>query len=243
MSTTVVSRRKAAPRPWCEWFARVIDPTSLPCATEPARRRIDCDPACTPRHLLLAAPMLLAMVLASQPVYAQAPPAPAAGETTARPPVQKSTPKPTATTARESTTAAPPSTAGKPSSTSTADKADAATPGAAKPAADKTRATQPGAAQPGAAQPGAPKPGAAEAAASGARPERSSPVKARAEAAAAKRGGRKAISIDDDFLVEGKLEKPNAFFILRRSQADFDWARLGATFSPLVLESVQDPLF
>ena len=25
--------------------------------------------------------------------------------------------------------------------------------------------------------------------------------------------------------------------------ADFDWARLGATFSPLVLESVQDPLF
>lgn len=233
MSTTVVSRRKAAPRPWCEWFARVIDPTSLPCATEPARRRIDCDPACTPRHLLLAAPMLLAMVLASQPVYAQAPPAPAAGETTARPPVQKSTPKPTATTARESTTAAPPSTAGKPSSTSTAGNTDAATPGAAKPAADKTRATQPGAA----------KPGAAEAAASGARPERTSPVKARADAAAAKRGGRKAISIDDDFLVEGKLEKPNAFFILRRSQADFDWARLGATFSPLVLESVQDPLF
>ncbi|MFO0636831.1 MAG: hypothetical protein U0168_28710 [Nannocystaceae bacterium] len=57
------------------------------------------------------------------------------------------------------------------------------------------------------------------------------------------KGGRKAIDIGDDFLIEGKLEKPNAFFILRRSQADFDWARLGATFSPLVLESVQDPLF
>lgn len=56
-------------------------------------------------------------------------------------------------------------------------------------------------------------------------------------------GGKKAISIDDEFLIEGKLEKPNAYYILRRSSIDFDWARLGATFSPLVLESVQDPLF
>ncbi len=51
------------------------------------------------------------------------------------------------------------------------------------------------------------------------------------------------ISLDEDFLVEGKLEKPNAFYILRRSQAGYDWARLDAKFLPLVLESVQDPLF
>lgn len=51
------------------------------------------------------------------------------------------------------------------------------------------------------------------------------------------------ISLDEDFLVEGKLEKPNAFFILRRSQSGYDWARLDAKFLPLVLESVQDPLF
>lgn len=57
------------------------------------------------------------------------------------------------------------------------------------------------------------------------------------------KGGKKAISIEDEFLIEGKLEKPNAYYILRRSSVDFDWARLGATFSPLVLESVQDPLF
>jgi len=51
------------------------------------------------------------------------------------------------------------------------------------------------------------------------------------------------ISLDDEFLVEGKLEKPSAFYVLRRSSTDYDWARLDAVFTPLVLESVQDPLF
>jgi len=55
-------------------------------------------------------------------------------------------------------------------------------------------------------------------------------------------GGKKTV-IEDEFLIEGKLEKPSAYYILRRSAVDFDWARLDATFSPLVLESVQDPLF
>lgn len=56
-------------------------------------------------------------------------------------------------------------------------------------------------------------------------------------------GGRKRISLDDEFLVEGKLEKPSAFFVFKRSAVDYDWARLDAQFTPLVLESVQDPLF
>jgi hypothetical protein len=55
--------------------------------------------------------------------------------------------------------------------------------------------------------------------------------------------GKKRISLDDEFLVEGKLEKPSAFFVFKRSAVDYDWARLDAQFSPLVLESVQDPLF
>lgn len=55
--------------------------------------------------------------------------------------------------------------------------------------------------------------------------------------------GRRRIRVDDDILIEGKLEKPSAFFILKRSQTDYDWARLSAKFLPLVLESVQDPLF
>ena len=55
--------------------------------------------------------------------------------------------------------------------------------------------------------------------------------------------GKKRISLDDEFLVEGKLEKPSAFFVFKRSAVDYDWARLDALFAPLVLESVQDPLF
>ena len=54
--------------------------------------------------------------------------------------------------------------------------------------------------------------------------------------------GRKSLSLEE-FLVEGKLDKPSAFYVLRRSSLDYDWARLDARFSPLVLESVQDPLF
>ena len=57
------------------------------------------------------------------------------------------------------------------------------------------------------------------------------------------RPGGKRIVLDDEFLVEGQLEKPSAFYVFRRSAADYDWARLDARFSPLVLESVQDPLF
>jgi hypothetical protein len=55
--------------------------------------------------------------------------------------------------------------------------------------------------------------------------------------------GSKKISIEDEFLIEGRLEKPSAYYILRRSRAEYDWARLDAKFLPLVLESVQDPLF
>lgn len=56
-------------------------------------------------------------------------------------------------------------------------------------------------------------------------------------------GSGKKITLDDTFTVEGTLEKPSAFYILRRSALDYDWARLDARLSPLVLESVQDPLF
>ena len=60
---------------------------------------------------------------------------------------------------------------------------------------------------------------------------------------ASRPSGGKRISLDDEFLVEGKLEKPSAFFVFKRSALDYDWARLDAQFTPLVLESVQDPLF
>lgn len=66
---------------------------------------------------------------------------------------------------------------------------------------------------------------------------------AKAPATPTNPGGKKVISLDDEFLVEGQLEKPSAFYVLRRSSTDYDWARLDATMTPLVLESVWDPLF
>lgn len=63
------------------------------------------------------------------------------------------------------------------------------------------------------------------------------------DAGKARTSGKRRISLDDEFLVEGKLEKPSAFFVFRRSAVEYDWARLDALFAPLVLESVQDPLF
>src|SRR5690606_25941555 len=42
------------------------------------------------------------------------------------------------------------------------------------------------------------------------------------------RQGRRRVAFDDDFLVEGRLEKPSAYYILRRSDAGYDWARMDA---------------
>lgn len=74
-------------------------------------------------------------------------------------------------------------------------------------------------------------------------PKKAEPGKAAGKTAGKTPSGNKSISLDDEFLVEGKLEKPSAFYVLRRSATDYDWARLDAVFTPLVLESVQDPLF
>jgi hypothetical protein len=96
---------------------------------------------------------------------------------------------------------------------------------APKTAAPKTAAPKTDAPKTAAPKAAAPKTGEPTGAAPGARP-----------------GSKQVFSLDE-FLVEGKLEKPSAYYILRRSSADHDWARLDARFLPLVLESVQDPLF
>jgi hypothetical protein len=94
---------------------------------------------------------------------------------------------------------------------------------------------------PDASPPAATKAGARKAATTGTAAR--GPAPGGKDAAAPRPGGKKVISLDDEFLVEGRLEKPSAFYVLRRSSTDYDWARLEAVFTPLVLESVQDPLF
>ena len=71
----------------------------------------------------------------------------------------------------------------------------------------------------------------------------SAPADGSGDSTGSSSGNSKRISLDDEFLVEGKLEKPSAFFVFKRSALEYDWARLEAQFTPLVLESVQDPLF
>ncbi|RMG96574.1 MAG: hypothetical protein D6705_10800 [Deltaproteobacteria bacterium] len=82
-------------------------------------------------------------------------------------------------------------------------------------------------------------PASTRSAAAAAAPSKDAPAAKEGKA----RSGKRRIALEDEFLVEGKLEKPSAFYVLRRSSIDYDWARLDAKFVPLVLESVQDPLF
>jgi hypothetical protein len=170
------------------------------------------------RLLLLAGCGLLARVLASEPVYAYAPPGPPS--TSSPPKPQKPSPqKPTGARASKpnpsSETASEPPRRDDASGTSaqgeSAPSRGADDPSASKPTAKAAKSGKGSDAKPG-----------------------KSPRKGK--------GGKRNV-IDEEFLIEGKLEKPNAYYILRRSQVDFDWARLDARFSPLVLESVQDPLF
>lgn len=164
---------------------------------------------------------VLATVLASEPVHALAPPtapAPTAAKPSAAKPVSPQKPgQPKATSPVSDD--APRESATTSKTEPAARSSETSTKGSGKPASTKAST---GSAKASAKAKGSAKGGKG----SGQRPGQ----------------GSKSV-IDEEFLIEGKLEKPNAYYILRRSSVDFDWARLGATFSPLVLESVQDPLF
>jgi hypothetical protein len=213
-----------------------------PASTTRARRyRPVLRTATRSRLLLLAASGLLARVLASQPVYAYAPPAAAAPTK----PTASASPSGPAPQKPGATRAKPTSSSTGPATGSTSTPADTARDAPAVPGDAPSRSS-------GTAGGGAGKPPEAAGETTG-KPVNASPKSRPKDSAKDKptstpvgkagRRGKKAISIEDDFLVEGKLEKPNAYYILRRSKVDFDWARLDARFSPLVLESVQDPLF
>ncbi len=214
------------PQPCDGLTARCIPPTSPACrvaSPSPALPHASPRQALRPWLLPLAALILLATVLASKSVYAFAPAATAAPRTTQAAAPSADAPSPDARAARPNAARTEPAST-KPTTESREPTGPQPT---AKPSAQRDASAA-----------------KAEPPARAARAKRQSPPpKAGAKGTKAATGGKKSISIDDDFLIEGKLEKPNAYFILRRSSVDFDWARLGATFSPLVLESVQDPLF
>ena len=68
------------------------------------------------------------------------------------------------------------------------------------------------------------------------------PVRGVAQSAGAGGKKKKVIRLDA-ITVEGRIQKPQAFYILQRSQLDFDELSRAETFVPKVLQSVEkEPL-
>ena len=57
------------------------------------------------------------------------------------------------------------------------------------------------------------------------------------------RGGKKVYRITTGFVIEGRIQKPNAFYVLQRSQINYDWAALKQKFVPRILDAVEKSPF
>lgn len=57
------------------------------------------------------------------------------------------------------------------------------------------------------------------------------------------RGGKKVYRITQGFVIEGRIQKPNAFYVLQRSQINYDWADLKQKFVPRILDAVRKSPF
>lgn len=49
--------------------------------------------------------------------------------------------------------------------------------------------------------------------------------------------GQKIFRITEGIVVEGKIQKPNAFYVLQRSSMDYDWESLKQDFLPKILDA------
>jgi DNA replication initiation complex subunit (GINS family) len=58
-----------------------------------------------------------------------------------------------------------------------------------------------------------------------------------------RRGGKKVFRITTTFVIEGRIQKPNAFYVLQRSQINYDWAQLKQDFVPRIVHSVSKSPF
>src|SRR5437868_13662061 len=55
--------------------------------------------------------------------------------------------------------------------------------------------------------------------------------------------GQKIFRITEGIVVEGKIQKPNAFYVLQRSSMDYDWESLKQDFLPKILQAASHHLF
>jgi len=56
-------------------------------------------------------------------------------------------------------------------------------------------------------------------------------------------GGKKVYRITQGFIIEGRIQKPNAFYVLQRSQINYDWAGLKQQFVPRILDALRKSPF
>lgn len=49
--------------------------------------------------------------------------------------------------------------------------------------------------------------------------------------------GQKIFRITEGIVVEGRIQKPNAFYVLQRSSMDYDWESLKQDFLPKIIEA------
>ncbi len=55
--------------------------------------------------------------------------------------------------------------------------------------------------------------------------------------------GQKIFRITEGIVVEGKIQKPNAFYVLQRSSMDYDWESLKQDFLPKIIEAASHSPF
>jgi hypothetical protein len=84
-------------------------------------------------------------------------------------------------------------------------------------------------------------------------PAKAAPAKAAAQAPPAEEkapdvqveqeGKKKVYRIKTEFVIEGRIQKPNAFYVLQRSNINYEWTDLKKDFVPAILESVREHPF
>jgi hypothetical protein len=56
-------------------------------------------------------------------------------------------------------------------------------------------------------------------------------------------GGKKIYKITTEIRIEGKIQKPEAFYVLQKSAINYEWQELKQDFTPKILESVSQAPF
>ena len=108
-------------------------------------------------------------------------------------------------------------------------------PAPARPAA-AAPAPRPGPPPAAPAAPGGPVSGTAQAAA----PTQGGEANVKVERGA---GGKKIYKITTEIRIEGKIQKPEAFYVLQKSSINYEWQELKQEFLPKILDSVKKAPF